>query len=69
MVELVGGAGGAVEVGSIKEAVSGGYHVKLVIPSTASAGNYNGLLRVSFPSMPEFGVKEIIINARIREQK
>lgn len=69
VVELVGGAAGAVEVGSIEEAVSGGYHVKLVIPSTASAGNYNGLLRVSFPGMPEFGVKEIIINARIREQK
>ena len=68
-VEIVGGAAGAIEVETINQISDGkGYEIKMKIAETVPPGNYNGLLKISYPSNPKFESQEVILNARIRKK-
>ncbi|MFT7517279.1 MAG: hypothetical protein ACI84O_001069 [Myxococcota bacterium] len=67
--EIVGGAAGAIAIEQIKSTNDGkGYEIKMRIPETVPPGNYNGLLKITYPNNPEFEAQEVILNARIRKK-
>ncbi|MDP6962803.1 MAG: DUF1573 domain-containing protein [Planctomycetota bacterium] len=67
--EIVGGAAGAVEIAAIKPINDGkGYEIKMLIDEKTEPGNYNGLLKISYPTNPEFSTQDVILNARVRKK-
>lgn len=67
--EIVGGASGAIVVDQIKSINDGkGYEIKMKIDKSVQPGNYNGLLKISYPNNPEFATQDVILNARIRKK-
>jgi hypothetical protein len=68
-VEIVGGAKDAIVVEVITAINDGtGYQIKMVIAETVPPGNYNGLLKISYPDNPDYESQEIRVNARIRKK-
>jgi hypothetical protein len=65
-VELSGDAAKVVNA-EVKKGVSeDSWEIKLRIGDAATAGSYNGVLRISYPEETGIEAKEIVVNARIR---
>ena len=65
--EIVGGAKDAIVIEKI-EPTEAGYQIKMIIAETVPPGNYNGLLKISYPGNPDYEQHEMRVNARIRKK-
>ena len=65
--EIVGGAKDAIVIEEIRP-TEAGYQIKMIIAETVPPGNYNGLLKISYPDNPDYEQHEMRVNARIRKK-
>jgi hypothetical protein len=65
--DIVGGAKDAIVIEEIKQ-TEAGYQIKMIIAETVPPGNYNGLLKISYPGNPDYEQHEMRVNARIRKK-